>query len=316
MAPQRGIASGPSSAILSSARRSSSAPPLAASYARRPPRPGPRRRTVPTESQWSDPLAEDRYSEELFYTLTGVRKYQFKYFFATYCGRDTPIDKHQKLFMLLRWYKQYPRARELGVTLGVLRHGTRITADVQRWSAWLAGAINNAELLITWHARFEQRNQLPVPEALFDGLVTGHLDTFPIYLCKPQDGAWQRFTYNRKYGANVLKVQMIVDNTGTPMWLSGPHLGTIHDFRLARQHMPASMQANERFLADKAYHGRGMPHLCVPYKKPSSRPRQQGAPQPPRPPRLTRQQQAFNIVSHTITHSCWHTTALLAFMCC
>jgi len=245
-----------------------------------------------------DPLQDERYTEEMFYFLTGVRKYQFRYFYNEYCGMSTPIDSYHKLFALLRWYKQYPRARELGDTLGVRRHGTRILYDVQRWSEWLARRINNAEVLKGWRTRFAPRNRLPVPEALFGGQVTGHLDTFPIYLCKPKDTAMQRYTYSGKYGANVLKVQVVVDNTGTPIWYSGPHLGTYADIRLARMHMPAGMEVTERFLGDKAYCARDTPWLTKPFKKAPRRRRMPGQPPPPPPPRLTRPQHAFNKVCH------------------
>ena len=247
-----------------------------------------------------DPLNDGKFTEDMFYFLCGLRKYQFTYFFSEYCGSMTPIDSPQKLFTLLRWYKQYPRAREMGDLLGIRRHGTRILYDVQRWSAWLARAINNKEVLTAWRQRFAPRNALPIPDALFGGQVTGHLDTFPIYLCKPKDAVMQRYTYNGKYGANVLKVQMVVDNTGTPIWYSGPHIGTYADIRLATQHMPAGMLESERFLADKAYCGATTPHLTKPYKKAAQRRAKKGEPEPPPPPPLTRKQHAFNKV--TLTH--------------
>ena len=248
-----------------------------------------------------DPLAEGVYSDAMFYQLTGVRKYQFRYFYDTYCGPHTPLNSHHKLFALLYWYKVYPQTSVLCWQLYGWQISRRLVDDIKRWSGWLARKINNAELLKVWHARLGQHNRLPdVPSELFGGQVTGHLDTFPIYLCRPQNSLWQRFTYNGKYGANVLKVQMVVDNTGTPMWLSGPHLGSWADIRLARQHMPDVEQC-ERLLADKAYCASDMHHLSVPYKKARKQRKKRGdrAPPPP-PPKLTRQQQAFNIVR---THS-------------
>ena len=247
----------------------------------------------------------------MFYWLCGVRKPHFIYIYTTYCGFGTMINSHHKLFILLRWYKQYPRGREFGNQIGVLQHGTRLVHDIKRWSAWLAGAINNREILINWHARFESRNKLPVPDELFGGQVTGCLDTFPIYLCKPKDSVWQKMTYQGKYGANVLKVQMIVDNTGTPIWYSGPHLGTWHDIRLARQHMPDGLQPTERMLADKAYCATDMPHLSAPHKKARRKRQKRGQTEPPPPPPLTRRQHAFNRVSHTS-----HVTMELLDRCC
>ncbi len=253
-------------------------------------------------SGWLDPLSDRHLSDQMFYILSGIRKAHFRHFYDTYCGVGTPIDKHSKLFMLLRWYKQYFRGRELSVALGVRRNGTRLVADIKRWSAWLANRVSDAELLANWHARFDARNRLPVPDVLFGGQVTGALDTFPIYLYKPKNSNWQRLTYSGKYHANVLKVQMIVDNTGTPIWLSGPHIGTYADIRLARQHMPAGLQPTERFLADKAYCSSDMPHLSAPYKKerkPRRRPGDRGS---ATVPKLTRQQLAFNIVSGFTAH--------------
>lgn len=254
-----------------------------------------------------DPVTAGLYSVKEFYTLTGVRKTEFEYFFRTYCGRATLINTHWKLFILLRWYKWYPRAREVGRAFELHQgDGKRLLYDIQRWSAWLANRIDNAEMLRAWHERFGVHNELPIGlDLVFGGQVTGHLDTFPIVLCKPRDSDWQRYTYNGKYGQNVMKVQMVVDNTGTPMWMSGPHLGTWADIRLARQHMPC-VEASERLLADKAYCANDMPHLSVPFKKArrqKPKPRKPGEPDPlpplPPPP-LTDEQHAFNIVSPSL----------------
>jgi len=331
MAPQPARRAG--SAPLPVARRAdvrpSTAPPAAVRHSLSVPLPRseilPVRRITPARRRIHspavsrvDPLEDERYTEEMFFFLTGVRKYQFRYFYNEYCGVGTPIDSNHKLFALLRWYKQYPRARELGDTLGVRRQGTRILYDVQRWSEWLARRINNAEVLKGWRTRFAPRNRVPVPDALFGGQVTGHLDTFPIYLCKPKSAAMQRYTYSGKYGANVLKVQMVVDNTGTPIWYSGPHLGTYADIRLARMHMPAGMRETERFLADKAYCARNTPWLTKPFKKAPMRRRRAGQPSPPPPPRLTRQQHAFNKVCGVQAHArntpSTHTVLTASFM--
>lgn len=270
----------------------------------------------------ADPLTDSRYTDYIFFLLTGVRKYIFRYFYVKYCGRGTLIDKHIKLFMLLRWYKWYPRSRELGVALGVRQHGTRLVYDIQRWSAWLAARMRNAEVLHAWDARLQPLNSLPVPAALFTGRVIGSVDTFPIYLSKPKHKGWQTATYSGKYAGNVLKVQMIVDNSGTPIWLSGPHMGSYADIRLARRHMPAGMAEDERILGDRAYCADDMPHLVAPYKKPPQQRQRAGQPAPPDAEKLTRQQGAFNRVStpvvrppHVapIAHTLWltrHVTAL------
>jgi hypothetical protein len=59
----------------------------------------------------------------------------------------------------------------------------------------------------------------------------------------------------------------VVDNVGMPIWYSGPHIGTDHDIRIARDYPPPVI-LNESLLADKAYCGRASPiWLQAPYKR-------------------------------------------------
>lgn len=66
--------------------------------------------------------------------------------------------------------------------------------------------------------------------------------------------------FAEKYGCHVVKFQCIINNMGTPMWFSGPHLGTEPDNVLWRHHHPwfivrksDGVHEHERLLGDKAY---------------------------------------------------------------
>ena len=58
-----------------------------------------------------------------------------------------------------------------------------------------------------------------------------------------------------KYKRHCVKVQVVIDNRGTPMWFSGPHIGSSADNALWRDYNPWLTHEfdNELLLADKAY---------------------------------------------------------------
>ena len=132
------------------------------------------------------------------------------------------------------------------------------------------------EVPTAWNARQGEHNRLP---HLFSSHVTGSVDTFPVYVSRPKNAWWQKKLYNGKYGANVnthdlriltfrecahyahlgghvAKFQIACDHRGTPIYWSGPHLGTMHDIKIWKQNS-AKLGPRERWLADKAYCSKG-----------------------------------------------------------
>jgi len=61
-----------------------------------------------------------------------------------------------------------------------------------------------------------------LPGNLFKDCV-GFVDTVPVYLESPGGVDWSYATYSGKYKANVLKFEVICDNSGLPVWFNGPH---------------------------------------------------------------------------------------------
>jgi len=53
-------------------------------------------------------------------------------------------------------------------------------------------------------------------------------------------------------GSHVAKFQIACNHRGTPIWFSGPHIGSTHDLQIWKD-SPAPLKPRERWLADKAY---------------------------------------------------------------
>jgi hypothetical protein len=68
------------------------------------------------------------------------------------------------------------------------------------WEKFLAGVID--EMQTAWDDRFAAENRLP---HVFDSLVTGSVDSFPIYIQRPSDGTQSQY-YNGKYKRHIVKV--------------------------------------------------------------------------------------------------------------
>lgn len=66
-------------------------------------------------------------------------------------------------------------------------------------------ANNMTEIQDAWAQRRRPENVLP---HLFGSNVTCNLDTFPVYVFKPEDSAWARALYSGKYGGPVAKVSI------------------------------------------------------------------------------------------------------------
>jgi hypothetical protein len=220
---------------------------------------------------------------------TGISSTSFEYLFLRYCGDGTPIQLPSHLYQLLMYFKIYPVHRNLPQLFGMVHQSAAgVRENMIHRASYLAGVIN--ELCTTWNDRFNH----PLPH-VFDDMVTGSLDTFPIYVSRPTNEHAQTYLFNGKYGGHVLKVmfdclvhilnlhlvhldtmlmlfvclqvQIAVDNVGVPIWYSGPHIGTDHDMRIARNYPPPVI-SGERFLTDKGYTCRNGPSwILAPFKK-------------------------------------------------
>jgi hypothetical protein len=95
--------------------------------------------------------------------------------------------------------------------------------------------------------------------------VLGPIDSYPIMCRRPKDRVWRKGMYQGKYKQFILKVQVVVDETGLPLWWSGPHAGVIADITLWRNHRPA-LEADDMLIGDKAY--QGADDIISPFKRP------------------------------------------------
>jgi len=219
----------------------------------------------------------------------GVTAETFCYIYHAYCGSGSPINHPMKLYHLLLYYKIYPTKRQY--LLYFHNHGNRYGRYQQSLvslAEYLSGRLD--ELSNAWTKRQAPDNRLP---HIFGSQVTGCVDSFPIYVCRPDDIDWQHALYNGKYKAHILKVQLVCDHHGTPIWYSGPHIGTTHDTTVYKENPPPLID-NEQLLGDKGYQGCGS-SVIVPYKKRH------------REVRIEGDKRAFNIVHRwyraTVEHS-------------
>jgi hypothetical protein len=104
------------------------------------------------------------------------------------------------LWLLLCHYKVYPVSRTEPDLLSRKGSGRNFLWRMYGWAKHLAQSID--EMQVAWDARFNN-NRLP---HIFNDMVTGSIDTFPIYIQRPPN-ALQRQYYNGKYGGHVLKVK-------------------------------------------------------------------------------------------------------------
>ena len=57
---------------------------------------------------------------------------------------------------------------------------------------------------------------------------------------------------------------MVCDHFGTPLWWSGPHIGSRNDGRIYKEN-PPPLEDGEMLAGDAGY--QGQPQLVTPYKK-------------------------------------------------
>jgi hypothetical protein len=178
----------------------------------------------------------------------------------------------KQLWSLLKYYKKYNVFRASANWFHGY-HQTRLRETEEYLVSRMKLIFNNS-----FPVRKESQNNL---SHVFPSSVSGCVDTFPIFIRRPR-GRWQSACYNGKYKGHVLKVslhaqhnnkttlyallqiQIVVDHTGSPIWWSGPHLGTTADVEIWRANHP-TLDVNEKLLADKAYQGDH--DLLTPYKR-------------------------------------------------
>jgi len=199
--------------------------------------------------------------ENLYSTLTGTTKEVFEEVFARFCGEDTPIKTRNDLFHLLYFFKCYPTLRVLQWQLQI-KCVRNLNRKLGSWIKHLASAM---DVLISdqWGKRTARSNTSQDIRTFFVGQCVGAVDTFPVLVERPKDAHQQRGVYSGKYCTHILKVQMVVSNSGVPMYVTGPHLGVTGDAKLWQQHGPP--MAAQVVLGDKAYCGED--GVIAPHKK-------------------------------------------------
>ena len=91
----------------------------------------------------------------------------------------------------------------------------------------------------------------------------GVVDTFPVIISQPSDTRQARRFYQPKYGACVMKVQIIIDLNGLIIFASFPHQGVTGDALIWRRSRPLFI-GREFALADGAY--TTCAHAVAPYR--------------------------------------------------
>lgn len=127
------------------------------------------------------------------------------------------VDRPEFLFDLLCYYKLYPISRSSSLLyLTGANHNYRTQCwRLHRWEQHLAAVID--EMLPAWNARFHPSNALP---HVFDEMVTGCIDTFPIEIMRPSDGTQSQY-YNGKYKKHIVKVVINKTQQDTTSLLTG-----------------------------------------------------------------------------------------------
>lgn len=207
------------------------------------------------------PLDLNLLNEEDYKTLLGVNQELFHEIYQHYCLDGGPINSPDQLFHILYFIKTYPTLRHMKCLLQQQRH-TKVDAYLYRRIKYLASQMKDI-IPHEWNTRHTTTRNHDI-DLFFGRSCLGAIDSFPIRICRPKSSVWRRGTYNGKYKTFVTKVQVICNHEGVPVWMSGPHAGTIHDVVLFRHYCPDL--GHNTLLADKAYVG-AYPPLITPFKK-------------------------------------------------
>jgi len=160
--------------------------------------------------------------------------------------------------ILLVYLKTYPTDREQATILSLDRRTTMKLINIGL--KFLSEAMFHIQL-----AR-ESRFNDPLPH-IFDHLVSGSVDSFPVYTRRPKDRLLQCQLYNGKYSGHVMKFTIVVNNVGQCTFVSHPRIGTRHDsylFQDVERSYP--FIEGERLLGDLAYIGK-RDRVIAPFRK-------------------------------------------------
>ncbi len=197
--------------------------------------------------------------------LTGFDLESLEIIFDKYCGQGTPIKTRKYLYDVLFFLKTYPTLRaDAGRTqrksFGYLYDKIRIGV------LHLSCVVD--ELNAAFQSRLDPDNE--ITDSIFDDSYRLCLDSFPIYINRPQHN--QHLYYNGKYKSHIVKVQCLSDNRGNIVWFGNRiwH-GAKHDLSIYKEDHPV-LSEEEHILADKAYYGRAgrSLQLVTAHKKPKN----------------------------------------------
>ena len=99
-------------------------------------------------------------------------------------------------------------------------------------------------------------------------MVTGAVDTGPVFVCNPKRSKMSRLLHQPKYHACVYKFQLVCSFLGHIISYSGLHDGVEPDSNIWQQtSQDHKMEPGELLLADGIYIGAGCEQLLVKYDK-------------------------------------------------
>ena len=121
---------------------------------------------------------------------------------------------------------------------------------------------------IRWEDRLRHDNHT----ALLPAVVTGAVDTGPVFVCNPKRSKMSRLLHQPKYHACVYKFQLVCSFLGHIISYSGLHDGVEPDSNIWQQtSQDHKMEPGELLLADGIYIGAGFEQLMVKYDKGQTR---------------------------------------------
>jgi hypothetical protein len=129
-------------------------------------------------------------------THCGVSGETLLVIYNRYCGIDSVINTHYKLFLVYAYFKLYPTIRS-NKHCNIRSH----VQSIRKYIQYLGGVMNDMDDV--WNRRHEMKNRIP---HYFQSMLTGSIDTFPIVVSRPSNKELCSYLYNGKYKKHVLKV--------------------------------------------------------------------------------------------------------------
>jgi len=186
---------------------------------------------------------------------TGLNEETIDTIWSTYAGEGTDIETPLMLYQMLSFIHMNPRRTQSRRILGC-SHGTVQNRLIPGLS-YLAAVVDEID--------FSSRLSFMNHGYHFPVLVTGMVDTFPIYVVNPRSRYLFNLLNNPKYNGPVYKYQMACDFLGRIILFTGPHLGTVSDNIIWRSTMEQHRLLEwEWMLADGIYISE--PQLLTPFK--------------------------------------------------